>query len=65
MFDESCNSFMTQIALAQELETLEASMARMDEADPNEVDQDEYKVVLGRIVKLRELLEKKCKKCEG
>lgn len=56
MFDESYNSFMVQISRAQELKDLEAVMARLDEAEPDEVDPDEYQAILGRIVKLRELL---------
>lgn len=39
-----------------ELESLEASMARYDEMDPSEVDSEEYTGILARIVKLREEL---------
>lgn len=38
----------------QRIATLEASMRRLDEVDPEEVDSDEYAAILRELVRLRE-----------
>lgn len=38
----------------EEIEAIEAAIARMDEADDDEVDSDEYQRLLNRLVELRE-----------
>ena len=37
-----------------EIRRLEESMRRLDEADPEEIDSEEYQRILDRLVKLRE-----------
>lgn len=41
------------VTLEQRIEWLEAAMARMDEADPEEIDAEEYQRVLGQLVEAR------------
>lgn len=59
MFDSSWNSQMYQIARAERIKELEASMARMDALDPEEIESGEYAAILGELVALREERDKR------
>lgn len=47
----------------REIARLEASMKRMDEIDPEEIEPDEYGRILDRLVKLREERDSKTRLC--
>lgn len=47
------------MTLSEEIARLEASMARLDEMDPEEIDSDEYERILCRLVELRRLRDER------